>query len=350
MSTTPREAPVSAAEFRSLFAGLERAPGLLLAVSGGPDSTALLVLAARWQRALKTRPPLVAVTVDHGLRKEAKAEVVAVAKLAASLGIPHRILRWRGRKPSTGLQQAARQARYRLLAGAAKVAGVSHIVTAHTRDDQAETVLMRMARGSGLTGLGAMAAQSRFGAVVLLRPFLDVPKARLVATLRAAKIPFAADPSNDDPRFTRVRWRTLMPQLAGEGLDARRLSLLATRLRRADAALEAQVDRAMAELAIEAPGAAAFPADGLVRLPVEVAVRLMGRAVTRFASEGSVELGKLESLLEALLAAVRPGKRAVGRFRRTLAGALVTLAGGRVTVETAPARRKRPIGAGRPRP
>ena len=120
-------------------------------------STALMLLAARWRDLLDTKPKLVAVTVDHGLRKESRREALAVARLARKLKIAHRTLRWNGRKPATGLQEAARAARYRLLGDAARKAGAAHVVTAHTLDDQAETVLIRMTRGSGVTGLGAMA-------------------------------------------------------------------------------------------------------------------------------------------------------------------------------------------------
>ena len=121
-------------EANALFSGLEGLRGLVLAVSGGPDSTALLVLAARWARRLKRGPKLIAVTVDHGLRTEAAREAAAVKRLARRLGIAHRTLYWRGRKPKTGLQEAARQARYRLLAQAAADAGYAHILTAHTLD------------------------------------------------------------------------------------------------------------------------------------------------------------------------------------------------------------------------
>ena len=217
--------PVSAEEAASLFEDLVAIPALILAVSGGPDSTALLWLAARWRAARTSGPTLIAVTVDHGLRKEAGAEAKAVAKFARHLGIAHRTLRWTGKKPKTGLPQAARMARYRLLAEAARKAGAPAILTAHTLDDQAETVLIRMSRGSGLTGLAGMARVSpvpgrRDGAVRLIRPFLDIAKSRLIATLKAAKIPFADDPTNRDPRFTRARLRGLLPVLAGEGLDA----------------------------------------------------------------------------------------------------------------------------------
>jgi tRNA(Ile)-lysidine synthase len=376
-----QESPISASEAKSLFSDLENVPALLLAVSGGPDSIALMVLAARWRKALKSplrKPDLIVATVDHGLRSESKREAADVAKLAGTLGLTHRTLRWSGTKPKTGLPQAARLARYALLAGAARKAGAAHVLTAHTLDDQAETVLIRMSRGSGLTGLAAMqrisvipgrreaaspesiltdrghgsrarahsASQTRVNALIgasrndevfLVRPLLDVPKARLIATLRAEKIPFVDDPSNRDPRFTRARLRGLMPQLAKEGLDGRRLALLARRLKRADGAIETAVDRAHTELTADLGAPGVYDASGFARLPAEIALRLLGRAIGTLGDEGPVELGKLEALKEALDAAQMSGSK---RFRRSLAGALVTLAKGKITVERAPPRQK----------
>ena len=351
---TQESLPVSATEAKALFSDLDRLPALVLAVSGGPDSTALMVLAARWRKARKSwpknLPKLIAVTVDHGLRVEAKREAASVGRLARKLGIAHRTLRWTGAKPKTGLQEAARAARYRLLAGAARKANATHILTAHTRDDQAETVLIRMSRGSGVSGLAAMARISTLsgdgkGQIKLVRPLLDMPKARLIATLRAAKIPFADDPSNRDPRFTRARLRGLMGELAREGLDARRLALLARRLKRADLAIEAAVNRTAAELTLSSarPGAIAFDAAGYARLPAEIALRLIGRALARVGDEGPVELAKLEALKAALDAAQNAGN---ARFRRSLAGATVTLAELQITVERAPPRRGKPLTTG----
>jgi tRNA(Ile)-lysidine synthase len=342
VSPADGSAPLAAAEARSLFADLSDCPVLVLAVSGGPDSTALLVLAARWRAALRRGPKLVAVTVDHGLRKESAAEARAVKRLARSLGVPHRTLRWTGRKPATGLQKAARLARYRLLAGAAERVGSRHVLTAHTLDDQAETVLIRLTRGSGIGGLAAMARTARLPAdgaadMLLVRPLLGVPKARLIATLRRAGVAYADDPSNRDPRFTRARLRAAIPLLAREGLVPARLALLAGRARRADAALEAAVTEAQARLS-PGPwpdhGPIAFPAGRYAELPAEMALRLLGRAIDRVGNEGPVELGKLEALYADLTRA-----RVETRYRRTLAGALVTRAGGRLLVERAPVRR-----------
>jgi tRNA(Ile)-lysidine synthase len=334
------EPAISGREASGLFRGLENLPGVLLAISGGPDSTALLVLAALWAKQLKPAPKLIAVTVDHGLRPEAAREAAAVKKLAGQLGVPHRTVRWSGRKPGSGLQEAARNARYELLAQAARREGIAHIATAHTLDDQAETVLFRMARGSGLLGLTGMArvaplpVQAEQG-IFLIRPLLHVPKARLIATLKAAKIGYSEDPSNQDPRFTRARWRTLMPALAREGLDARGLARLALRLRRAEATVAVAVDAARAALAPppwRQHGPVIFQTSRFARLPAEVGLRLLGEAVTHTGNEGPVELAKLEDLYEAL-------RQARSRLRRTLAGALITLSGDYLTVERAPLRR-----------
>jgi tRNA(Ile)-lysidine synthase len=344
--STAETAPVSAAEAETLFADLAAAPALVLAVSGGPDSSALLVLAARWRDARASGPALVAVTVDHGLRPEAVREAEDVAHLAAALGVTHRMLHWTGKKPTGGLQAAARAARYRLLSDTARDVGAPFIVTAHTRDDQAETVLMRLVRGSGPTGLCAMGRTTPLGDLALVRPLIDIPKQRLIATLDAEHIGFADDPSNRDPRFTRARLRALMPMLAQEGLDADRLIVLAQRLRRSEAAIEAIVDLAAERVAPvdwHVERRIALDAAGLRSLPAEVRLRLIGRAIARAGDEGPIELRKLEDLVMALDPALRQGSPA--RFRRTLGGAMVTLGTQHVTVERAPPRARR-----RPRP
>jgi tRNA(Ile)-lysidine synthase len=337
--------PISVQEAKRLFTDWKTAPALVLAVSGGPDSIAMMWLAARWRRALTRGPDLVAVTVDHGLRPEAAREARDVRHLAKTLDLPHRTLRWSGAKPKTGLPAAARDARYRLLAKAARAAGATHVLTAHTQDDQAETLLMRMSRGSGIAGLAAMARQSQRDGVVLARPLLHVPKARLMATLKRAKIGFADDPTNRDTAYTRPRLRAIMPALAAEGFDARNLARLASRLARANAALEILVDGAERYLALGARDAdhAGFDTNGFAGLAEEIRLRLLLRRIDRVGNEGPAELGKAEALLAALDRAVAATGPTRGRIRlkQTLAGALVSLVDGRIRIEPAPPRRRR---------
>jgi tRNA(Ile)-lysidine synthase len=334
--------PITVSQAKLLFADWKAAPAIVLAVSGGPDSIALMWLAARWRRALTRGPRLIAVTVDHGLRPQAAREAREVKNLAKHLDLPHRTLRWHGAKPKTGVPAAARAARYRLLAQAARASGATHILTAHTRDDQAETLLMRMLRGSGIAGLAAMARQSEREGVWLARPLLDIPKSQLVATLKKANIAFADDPTNRDTNYTRPRLRALMPALAAEGGNAKNLVRLASRLARANAALEVLVDAAERYLVLrDRNDAARFGVDAaaFAGLPEEIRLRLLMRAIDRVGHEGPAELGKVEALLAALDRAVAQDE---GRLKQTLAGAAISLIAGRIHVEPAPPRRRRP--------
>jgi tRNA(Ile)-lysidine synthase len=336
--------PISARDAKGLFADWKAAPALVLAVSGGPDSIALMWLAARWRRTLTHGPRLIAVTVDHGLRAEAAREAREVKRQARILDLPHRTLRWTGAKPKSGLPAAARAARYRLLAQAARSSGATHILTAHTRDDQAETLLMRLLRGSGVAGLAAMARETERDGVVLVRPLLQVSKSQLIATLKKAKLGFADDPTNHDPHFTRPRLRALMPALAAEGGDAHNLARLAARIARTNAAVEVLVDGAERYLALrdrDAPRAG-FDANAFATMPEEIRLRLLKRAIDRVGHEGPAELGKVETLLSVLDRAVAgKGLKARSGLKQTLAGALVSLIGGRIRVEPAPPRRRR---------
>ncbi len=335
--------PVSAAEARKLFAPFTDQPRIVIAVSGGPDSMALLWLASRWRAARKDGPELIAVTVDHGLRPEAGREAKAVGSFAQRLGVAHRILRWAGAKPKTGIQEAARNARYALIAQEAKSVAAGQVLTAHTLDDQAETVLFRLLCGSGPAGLQAMTALAPYPgepALMLARPLLSLPKARLLATLREAGIPYADDPSNRDPRHTRPRLRQIMPHLAAEGLTAERLATLARRLQRADAALRHAVAAAserVALTALEEGGRIVFDRQDFMALPAEIGLRLLGQAIGDAGHEGPVELSKLETLFAALMQA--PGGAG---FRRTLAGAMVTATSAELIIERAPPRRTQP--------
>ena len=200
------------------FAPFERHPVLAAAVSGGRDSLALALLAHEW--ALARGGKVVALIVDHGLRPEAAREAAGTRDLLAREGIEAILLTWTGAKPSHGLQEAARAARYGLLFEACRQRGILHLLVAHHADDQAETVAMRAARGSGDDGLAGMAALVEQRHARLLRPLLPVPRVRLTATLEALGVGWIDDPSNVDPRFERVRVRTaggLRPSDLGDG-------------------------------------------------------------------------------------------------------------------------------------
>ena len=210
-------------------------PGLPLgvAVSGGPDSLALLLLAAA------VRPGEIrAATVDHGLRPASGEEAEMVAALCDRLAVPHSILPadW-AEAPSANIQAEARNMRYRRLCDWAQNEGLPAIATAHHADDQAETLLMRLARGSGVGGLaGVRASRALAEDVRLVRPLLGWRKAELVELVGAAGIEPVDDPSNRDPAHDRVRFRRIVEQ--ADWLDPARLSATASALRDADEALD----------------------------------------------------------------------------------------------------------------
>lgn len=322
----------------TLFAPLDRASGIVAAVSGGPDSMALMHLLARWSGAGRRATILVA-TVDHGLRSESADEAAFVAREAASLGLSHRTLAWTGGKPQAGIQEAAREARYRLLVGYAREAGASHLVTAHTRDDQAETVLMRLARGSGLTGLSGMRRDRDRDGIRHLRPLLDWPKEALLDLCRSQGWRFVSDPSNLDERFERVRWRRIMPLLAAEGLTVERLVRFSERMRQADEALEAKALQAFEGAEpVAADGGLSLQARSLAAEPFEIAVRVLELALSQTGlSPDNSRLQRREACAERLRKAIREG----AALRLTLAGALVQLdRSGKLLIRPEPARRR----------
>ncbi|MGU3537006.1 tRNA lysidine(34) synthetase TilS [Methylobacterium sp. A54F] len=291
----------------------------LLAVSGGPDSTALMHVAAAGAGGSYH-----VATVDHGLRPESSSEAEAVARAASGLGLVHHTLPWTGERPTSGLQAAARAARYRLLAACAGKIGARLILTAHTRDDQAETVLMRLIAGSGLEGLAGMSAMRSLGPGLRLgRPFLGIPKADLVAWCDARGIGYLRDPSNADPRFARSRLRRMMPILAAEGLGTARLARLAERATRDEAALKQAARAALDTVRHVGPGPA-LHIDGraLVALPEAVVLRLVDLALGDAGGEPVRRLERLERLvLTGLLPALREGRP----LRRTLRGLVVAV-------------------------
>lgn len=280
-------APIGDDELEALFAALLNFEVVVLGVSGGADSTALMQLATRWRSRRDKGPRIVAATVDHGLRAASAAEATAVKLAATALGLPHHTVQWQHPKPASGLQAAARDARYRLMdqvlrehLARAPPRGLKHgprgaVVTAHTLDDQAETFVMRLARGSGVDGLSAMAPltvynfevdgsalQPRQRSLTLVRPLLDVARERLIATLRQSDTTFVVDPSNSDTRFERVRIRQALLALDAAGVSPRAIARSANRLRHS---------RQVAQTAAQ------HLVDTMIEQPFGLYVRLMGR-------------------------------------------------------------------------
>jgi len=301
----------------SLFAPLSAAKGLLIAVSGGPDSTALLWLASQWAR--KTKVPVTTATVDHGLRPESAGEAATVARLSEKLGLSHASLLWEGEKPKTGLPERAREARYGLLAEHARALGADTVVTGHHLDDQAETVLMRLLRGSGVAGLAGMTAVSERDGVKIARPLLAVSKAELIACCDAAGLRYFEDPSNRDPKFTRARLRHM---LADEGMDAPALARLARRAARAEEALKTMTEAAEARLGLVANLSCRI--DDLAQEPGEIALRLIAAAIAKVGGREARRLGleKIEALADGLVQAYRRREP----FNANVGGASVKLA------------------------
>lgn len=326
MPAASRKDALTRREAAGLFAPLGGHESLAIAVSGGADSVALMWLMARWNAARRAPARLHVFTIDHGLRRDAAAEARKVAGYAGALGLPHRMLRWQGAKPARNIQAEARAARYRLLAQACHAAGIPALVTAHHLEDQAETVLLRLIRGSGVDGLAAMAPATQMMGLTVLRPLLDVSRARLRQTLHAAQHGWIEDPSNEDERFARTRIRKLMRGLAGEGLDAGNLAATAARMRRARIALDAAADElARTAVTTHPAGYAAVPRDALVGAPEETGLRLLARIL--MAVGGNAYRPRLDRL-ERLYFGLKTGSRR----HATLSGCKVSLNDGEILV------------------
>jgi tRNA(Ile)-lysidine synthase len=282
-----------------------------IAVSGGPDSVALLLLAAA------ARPGAIeAASVDHALRAESRAETEMVAGLCRQLGVPHAILTvaW-AEKPVTAVQERARGARYGLLADWVSERGLDALVTAHHADDQAETLVMRLNRGSGVRGLAGMRAKASVpgSAIPLLRPLLGWRRAELEAICAAAGVAPVADPSNDDEQYERIRVRDALGE--AEWLDPEAIGRSAAYLASADEAIGWAVEQEWDRAVTVEGGQFAYRPSGA---PAEIVRRIVARAIAALANEGSGgalrgrELGPVIAALEAGRKATLRGVLCVG--------------------------------------
>jgi len=243
-----RSESVSSDEFSHLIGGEKRSAAIAVAVSGGADSMALCLLANDWAMAHGVR--FSALTVDHGLRSGSDDEARQVGAWLRARGIDHHILTWKhDGKVKSRVQERAREARYRLMRRWCLDHGVEHLLLAHHLEDQAETVLMRLKKGSGLLGLAGMARVRDVDGVKLLRPLLGVAKARLRATLDNFDQAWIEDPSNENVQFERVRTRQLLAHLEADGVSAKALARAAKGVARVRVVLETAADEAIAKAA-----------------------------------------------------------------------------------------------------
>lgn len=292
-------------DFLEKHPAIEGQKSLAVAVSGGPDSMALAHLLCGFVgRENKT---LHILTIDHGLRAEAKEEAKKVADWAAqqdNKNINHAVLQWEGKKPETGIMEAARAARYELIDTYCKNHKIEAVFVAHHQDDQAETFLIRLAKGSGLDGLAGMnELQSYSNNLKIARPFLNISKQDLISYCEENSINFINDPSNENKEYLRPRLRKSMVILEEEGLSPKRLSSLSSRLRRARQALEVISEESYQKcLKEKSEKHIVLNFDEIQTHPEEIIFRIIRKAVEDMRQNNGygVRMERLESLVTSL--------------------------------------------------
>ncbi len=302
----------------NLFAGLEEVKGFALGVSGGPDSMALMALFAQWRKRTEDERPAVVVAVDHGLRPEAAEECAYVSEVAEHFGLDARILRWRPAAGTAISQTTAREGRYRLVFETMRRHGLSHLLLAHHRDDQAETIVMRFLNGSGLDGMAGMARTTARDGVVIVRPLLEFSKAELRAWLDRAGLASFDDPSNLDARHERTRIRQLMPLLAEAGGTVEAITRFSERCVRAGDALETIAKRLTTDhFKIDAFGFGTLSFQPVADAPAEIRIRVLRRAIEAVCGVRELRLERLERAQSSLFDLDSPGLTLSGcRFNR----------------------------------
>ena len=293
----------------------------LIGVSGGPDSMAL------WHAAIQHAPSqgiqVSAVTIDHGLRPAARIEAETLALFAQQRDWAHYIAQWEGDKPTTRLQERARTARYQLIIDLAHRIGADALLTAHHADDQMETILFRLSRGSGPAGLAGMAAHSIKSGLDHYRPLLERRKADLIHYCQVNELPVFNDPSNNDPRFARAQARALLPNFEKAGMAADSWLRLGRRAARAEQALASLAHNTITALpaTITASGYH-LPYDAFMGLPNELKIRLITQEIQRInKNQGNPRLEQCEHLIDELTQPLAQGLTA----SHTLAQCLISL-------------------------
>jgi tRNA(Ile)-lysidine synthase len=288
-------------------------PGAV-AVSGGGDSLALMHLLKAWAKERRLPAPVV-LTVDHGLHRESGATARKVLRWADAAGLRAHLLRWKEPRPTSDVEAAAREARYRLMGEWCRRHGIATLYAGHTLDDQAETFLLRLARGSGLDGLSAMRAVNAYPVadyqeLRLVRPLLGFERRALREYLIAIAQSWVEDPMNEEPRFSRVRIRRLMGELQAAGLTAARIADAASHLGRARDALDEATAAVLKRACIAHEGTVLVEAAALLAAPREVGLRALSRVL--MGVSGQVYRPRFERL-ERLFDTIAAGTLGAGR-------------------------------------
>lgn len=253
---------------------------LAVAVSGGGDSMALAFLLSKF--AEKNDIKLHVLTVDHGLREESKKEAKAVGSWVKNWPqVKHKVLNWAGEKPKTRIQEEARKARYDLMSEYCRKNKIKYLFLAHHGDDQVETFLFRLAKGSGIDGLAVMPSMQEFADITLVRPLLDCSHEQLITVCKKNKIDWIEDPSNQADKYARVRLRQSREVLEREGLSADRILTLSKRFIRARNALEQVTEKAFEFCLIEnTADRIEIDLAKYLEQPKEIGLRILQKAIS----------------------------------------------------------------------
>lgn len=316
--------PLTTEEFREIMRAIDISSPkkVAVAVSGGSDSMALTLLLNEW--CANQNIHLTVLTVDHGLRDNSAAETGQVKEWLSQKVITHHILQWQGIKPDANIQDHARNARYELMGNWCAENDVEHLFLAHHMNDQAETFLIRMLRGSGVDGLSAMEKSTPFpfhkmdnNNLQILRPLLEIESGRLLATIKAADQDYIQDPSNQDKKYTRVQIRSLLKETEIEGFNVEKLSSTAMRMRRVRSLLEEMTNKAESDFVnYSSFGYASLSKKNVLGLHEEIALRLISKIIKKVGGNTyAPRHKKLEKLYVNLQKSKFPGQ--------TLAGVLI---------------------------
>ena len=285
---------------------LSSMPAIAVALSGGPDSMALTYMLSETLKKNKLDTQLHALTVNHNLREDSLEEAKEVSQWTKQLhNTTHHILNWEAPKSDTRIMESARKARYNLLADYCNNHSIPYLYVAHHQDDQAETFLFRLSKGSGLDGLACMSEKTSFAQnLQIIRPLLNSSKMELIDYCKEHNLPFIEDPTNKKADYARPRLRESMPILEKEGLSAKRLSVTAMRIERAKRALQWMQEKAVQECCNISLSETEINLEKLESYPEDIRVRVLQHVILFYAenAEYAPRMEKIETIVEDLFA------------------------------------------------